>query len=70
MAESAVRLEAVEEPLVTTAYISRWLGIPPRTLFLWAECGEIPAIKIRRQWRFRRSEVKQWYQGRARTSSC
>jgi len=27
---------------------------------LWAECKEIPAIKIGRQWRFRESELALW----------
>ncbi|MBV8903659.1 MAG: helix-turn-helix domain-containing protein [Acidobacteriia bacterium] len=26
----------------------------------WAECKEIPAIKIGRQWRFRREDLVQW----------
>jgi excisionase family DNA binding protein len=48
------------EPLITTAAVSRWLGVATRTLCLWAECGEIPALKIGRQWRFRESELRQW----------
>jgi len=26
----------------------------------WAECGEIPALKIGRQWRFREEEIRRW----------
>ena len=48
------------EPLLPTAAVSRWLGIAPRTLCLWAECQEIPAIKIGRQWRFREGELREW----------
>ena len=48
------------EPLMTTAAVARWLGVSTRTLCLWAECKEIPAIKIGRQWRFRESEVGDW----------
>jgi excisionase family DNA binding protein len=48
------------EPLMTTAAVSKWLGISTRTLCLWAECKEIPAIKIGRQWRFRESELVSW----------
>ena len=50
------------EPLLTTAAVSRWLGISTRTLCLWAECKEIPAIKLGRQWRFRESELAHWLQ--------
>ena len=48
------------EPLMTTAAVARWLGVSTRTLCLWAECKEIPAIKIGRQWRFRESELSDW----------
>ena len=37
-----------------------WLGVSARTVCLWAECGEIPALKIGRQWRFPVSELRQW----------
>ena len=48
------------EPLLTTAAVSKWLGVSTRTVCLWAECKEIPAIKIGRQWRFRESELGAW----------
>jgi len=48
------------EPLMTTAAVAKWLGISTRTLCLWAECKEIPAIKIGRQWRFRESDLAAW----------
>jgi excisionase family DNA binding protein len=51
------------EPLLTTAVVSRWLGVSSRTLCLWAECGEVPALKIGRQWRFRESELRRWLEG-------
>jgi excisionase family DNA binding protein len=54
------KLLFTREPLLTTAAVSRWLGVAPRTVCLWAECREIPAIKIGRQWRFREAELKEW----------
>jgi excisionase family DNA binding protein len=45
---------------MTTAAVAKWLGVSTRTLCLWAECREIPAIKIGRQWRFRESELSRW----------
>jgi excisionase family DNA binding protein len=48
------------EPLLTTAAVSKWLGTSTRTLCLWAECKEMPAIKVGRQWRFRESELADW----------
>src|SRR5262249_62336601 len=40
-------------PFLSTAAVARWLGISTRTVCFWAECGEIPAMKIGRQWRVR-----------------
>jgi excisionase family DNA binding protein len=50
------------EPLLTTAAVARWLGVSTRAVCLWAECHEIPAIKLGRQWRFRHEEVARWLQ--------
>ena len=50
------------EPLLTTAAVARWLGISTRAVCLWAECKELPAIKVGRQWRFRQEELKEWLQ--------
>jgi excisionase family DNA binding protein len=54
------KLSNYREPLMTTATVSKWLGVSTRTLCLWAECQEIPAIKLGRQWRFRESELSSW----------
>jgi excisionase family DNA binding protein len=48
------------EPLLTTAAVAKWLGVATRTICLWAECKEIPAMKIGRQWRFREGELREW----------
>jgi excisionase family DNA binding protein len=50
------------EPLLTTAAVAKWLGISTRAICLWAECKELPAIKVGRQWRFRQDELWDWLQ--------
>ena len=55
------------DPLLSTAAVARWLGVSARTVCFWAECGEIPAIKVGRQWRFREEEVKRWLENGAQT---
>jgi excisionase family DNA binding protein len=54
------KLLANREMFLTTAAVAKWLGVAPRTVCLWAECNEIPAIKIGRQWRFREGELSDW----------
>ena len=48
------------ETMLTTKDVSQWLNVPIRTICLWAECGEIPAVKVGRHWRFYRDEVRCW----------
>jgi excisionase family DNA binding protein len=57
------------EILLSTAAVARWLGISTRAVCLRAECKEIPAIKVGRQWRFRQDELRDWlHSGRAAVS--
>jgi len=49
-----------EDALLTTGEVSKWLAIPSRTLCLWAETDEIPAIKIGRHWRFSKASIQLW----------
>jgi excisionase family DNA binding protein len=58
------RGEALAEKLITTAVVANWLGISARTVCLWAECNEIPARKVGRQWRFKEAEIRQWLRRR------
>lgn len=48
------------EHMLNTDEVSKWLGVAPRTVCMWAECNELPAIKVGRQWRFRRAEIMLW----------
>ena len=43
--------------LLTTKEVANLLGIAQRTVRLWAECGELPCIKVGRQWRFRKDKL-------------
>jgi len=61
-AVSMEKLSSHREALLTTAAVARWLGVSTRTICLWAECRELPAIKIGRQWRFREGELTSWLQ--------
>jgi excisionase family DNA binding protein len=46
-----------DNPMLTTEEVAKWLGIAPRTVCTWAECGALPAIKVGRQWRFNRERI-------------
>ena len=45
---------------LSTAAVAGRLGLSARTVRLWAECGEIPAVKAGRQWRISESVLEEW----------
>jgi len=47
-------------PLLTTAEVAGLLRISPRTVRLWAECSELPALRVGKQWRFRAAEIEKF----------
>ena len=55
--------EPRRDPFLSTATVAKWLGVSARTICFWAECGEIPAMKIGRHWRFREEELRRWLEG-------
>jgi len=53
------------EPLLSDAQAGELLGLHPKTVQRMARCGEIPAIRIGRYWRFRASELNSWLESLA-----
>jgi excisionase family DNA binding protein len=49
---------------LSTASIAARLNITTRSVRLWAECGEIPAVKFGRQWRFDQQAFEEWLAAR------
>ncbi|MCK5601628.1 helix-turn-helix domain-containing protein [Candidatus Pacearchaeota archaeon] len=48
------------EELMTIEEIAKYLRYSVHTIYPLAQKGEIPAIKLAGQWRFRKSEVDKW----------
>ena len=45
---------------LTTEEVLGYLKVNPRTIYRLIRSGELPAIRIGRQWRFRRSDLNEW----------
>ena len=45
---------------LTTDEVLSYLKVNPRTIYRLIRSGELPAIRIGRQWRFRRSDLDDW----------
>lgn len=48
------------EPLLTADQAGELLKLPPRTVMYLARAGRLPARKVGRYWRFRRSWLEAW----------
>lgn len=50
--------------LLTTTEVAHLIAVSRRTVCLWAECQELPALKIGHQWRFRPPAIEKWIAAR------
>jgi excisionase family DNA binding protein len=48
------------EDLLDIAAVARYLGVSERTVYNRVRAGDLPAVKIGRLWRVRRSELETW----------
>ncbi len=49
-----------DDSLLTIKEVAATLRLAEKTVYAMASAGEIPAFKIRGQWRVRTSELKRW----------
>ena len=56
--DSATRNELLS--FLTTEEVLTYLKVTPRTIYRLIRTGELPAVRIGRQWRFRRHDLDRW----------
>lgn len=54
----------MEDDILTIEEVAKYLRVSDRTVYDWAQKGEIPAGKIGTVWRFKKSEVENWVNAR------
>jgi nitrogen PTS system EIIA component len=59
----------VEDDILTIEEVAKYLRVSERTVYDWAQKGEIPAGKIGTVWRFKKSEIEKWVNDRLSASS-
>jgi excisionase family DNA binding protein len=62
----AVAVMIKEDVYLTTADALAYLRTAPRTLYRFLATGKIPAVRIGRQWRFRKADLDRWVESRSR----
>ena len=48
------------QAFLTTEEVLAYLKTTPRTIYRLIRSGELPAVRIGRQWRFKRADLDQW----------
>jgi excisionase family DNA binding protein len=48
------------DEILTLAEVASLLKVAEKTVYTMAQRGEIPAFKVRGQWRFKRDDLDQW----------
>jgi len=62
----------MDEAFLTTEEVLEYLQVTQRTVYRLIKAGRIPAVRVGRQWRFRKADVDRWLesqQGRATRAS-
>jgi excisionase family DNA binding protein len=52
---------------LTTEEVLALLKVTPRTVYRLIRAGELPAVRVGRQWRFRQSDLDNWLAARETT---
>ncbi len=59
----------MEDDILTIEEVAKYLRVSERTVYDWAQKGEIPSGKIGTVWRFKKSEIEKWVNERLSSSS-
>lgn len=49
------------DEIMTIEEVAQYLKMKPQTIYTWAQSGKIPAAKIGKEWRFKRSLIELWF---------
>ena len=49
-----------DHEILTLEEVALYLRLKPQTIYKWAQEKRIPAVKLGKEWRFRRSILDRW----------
>ncbi len=52
--------EIMENRLLTSSEVANWLNMDEATVQKMSRAGDLPAVKIRGRYRFRRADLEEW----------
>jgi excisionase family DNA binding protein len=50
-----------EDEIMTLEEVAAYLKVKPQTIYTWAQEKRIPAAKLGKEWRFKRSIIDTWF---------
>lgn len=59
----------MEDDILTIEEVAKYLRVSERTVYDWAQKGEVPSGKIGTVWRFKKSEIEKWVNDRLSSNS-
>ncbi|MCL5034126.1 MAG: helix-turn-helix domain-containing protein [Bacteroidetes bacterium] len=50
-----------DDEIMTLEEVAAYLKLKPQTIYTWAQEKRIPAAKLGKEWRFKRSVIDAWF---------
>lgn len=54
-------MSSTDDKILTLEEVAEYLRVKPQTIYTWAQEKKIPAAKLGKEWRFRKSIVDKWF---------
>jgi len=49
------------DEILTIEDVAKYLKLKPQTIYTWAQNGKIPAAKLGKEWRFKKTVIDKWF---------
>lgn len=56
-----IRLMDSNDKIMTLEEVAEYLRVKPQTIYTWAQEKKIPAAKLGKEWRFKKSMIDKWF---------
>ena len=51
----------MQNDIMTLEEVAAYLRLKPQTIYTWAQDKKIPAAKLGKEWRFKKSIIDEWF---------
>ena len=53
--------KALKDDIMTLEEVAAYLKLKKQTIYTWAQTKKIPAAKLGKEWRFKKSIIDEWF---------